>query len=269
MFGLFCVRIRFYMVGQSGERFGTDLGLLATTLDIPLDAIPGVSLAHPFLRPGRPLTPADQRREAAKRTVSWVLVIILHLLIIFGVVISIRPFSDRTRPMTETILTLDSAGHDSTPQHIINPDVDSPRPPVMMSAPIIIPKPPPIPDIEPNQPAVPGDILGAVGRTLACSAGNWEHLTTVERRVCLGLGGAGVPWRGMRLPNGNLVLVPPSQLSRLKEAPPQTFDLNTGADRIQRDLQNGQIPGQGGCPILQQMPCTHVTPGYRNMNGEN
>jgi hypothetical protein len=257
------------MVQWSGEWFGTDLGLLATTLDISLDAAVGEALAHPFLRPGRALTPADQRREAAKRTVSWVLVIILHLLIIFGVVISIRPFSDRTRPMTETILLLDTAGRDAPPQHITNPDVVSDRPPMVLSAPLPIPKPPPPPDYQTNQPVAPGDILGAVGRTLACSAGNWEHLTTVERRVCLGQGGTGVPWRGMRLPNGSLVLVPPSQLPRLKEAPQQAFDLNTGADRVQRDLQNGQIAGQGGCPILQQMPCTHVTPAYRHMNGDD
>ncbi len=251
------------MVGWSGERFGTDLERLTATLDISL-ATSGDVLAHPFLRPGRPLTPEEQRRQAVKRTVSWVLVIILHLLIIFGVVISIRPFSDMTRPITETILILDSVGRDAPPVHITNPEVVSDRPPMIMSAPITIPKPPPLPDFEPNQPVAPGDILGAVGRTLACGAGNWEHLTTVERRICMGL-----PWRGMRLPNGNLVMVPSGSLPRLREPPPQEFDLNTGADRIRRDLQNGQIAGQGGCPILQQLPCTHVTPEYRHMNGDD
>ena len=242
---------------------------MTATLDISLDQPAGPVLTHPFLRPGRALTPAEQRRQAAKRAVSWVLVTILHLLIIFGVVISIRPFSDSKRPITETILLLDTAGRDAPPNHLANPDVVSDRPPMILSAPLPIPKPPPPPDYQTGQqPATPGDILGAVGRSLACSAGNWEHLTSVERRVCLGQGAPGVPWRGMKLPNGSLVMVPPSQLPRLREPPPQEFDLNTGADRIQRDLQNGQIAGQGGCPILQQMPCTHVTPGWRNSNGD-
>jgi hypothetical protein len=103
-----------------------------------------------------------------------------------------------------------------------------------------------------------------VGRELACSAGSWEHLTSVERARC------GVyPWRGIKLPNGSLVMVPKNVLPRLKEAPPPTeFTLNTGADRIRGDVQAGMTPGQGGCPILQNTPCVHVTPAMREAAGD-
>ena len=47
------------------------------------------------------------------------------------------------------------------------------------------------------------------------------------------------------------------------------FSVNTGADQIQRDVQRGIIPGQGGCPILQNTPCMHVSPGMRVATGEN
>jgi len=41
------------------------------------------------------------------------------------------------------------------------------------------------------------------------------------------------------------------------------------ADRIQSDVQRGVIPGQGGCPILQNTPCIHVSPGMRSATGDN
>jgi hypothetical protein len=109
-----------------------------------------------------------------------------------------------------------------------------------------------------------------VGRELACSAGSWEHLTSAERERC-GYGrSGGYPWKGARLPNGTIVMIPRSVLPRLPEAPPDTgFAVNTGADRIQSDVQRGVIPGQGGCPILQNTPCIHVSPGMRDATGQN
>ena len=130
----------------------------------------------------------------------------------------------------------------------------------MLSAPITIPPPPPVHFEEAEQgQRAPGDILGAVGRELACSAGSWEHLTSAERTRC-GL----YPWRGMKLPNGSLVMIPRNVLPRLKEAPDTEFNVNTGADRMRADVQTGVIPGSGGCPILQNTPCMHVTPGMRS-----
>jgi hypothetical protein len=107
-------------------------------------------------------------------------------------------------------------------------------------------------------------VLGAVGRELACSAGSWEHLTMVERQRC-GL----YPWRGVKLPNGNLVMLPTTVLPRLKEAPNTEFNVNSGADQVAAQTRSGVIPGQGGCPILQNTPCLHATPGMRSATGDN
>ncbi len=235
---------------------------MANPLNIETQITP---IAHPFLRPVTQLTPAQRRQRAVSRAVSWMLVALLHILLFFGIVITFRPFTERNRPLVETILTLPMPGNNAPPLHIVNPVLPNNNPPVILSAPITLPRPPPVLDERNTRPVTPGDILGAVGRTLACSAGSWEHLTAPERAAC-----GGVPWRAMRLPNGNLVMVPPSQLPRLKEPPPDTgFDINSGADRQQRDIQNGQNPANNGCPILQQMPCTHVTPAYRKMNGDD
>jgi len=224
------------------------------------------SLAHPFLRPGTdPLGAAEQRRKSLSRGTSTALVAALHVLFVLVFVFGIKPFNIRTRPIMETILTLSAPG-DNQKLDQPNPQPLTDAPPRMLSAPITIIKPPPIHIEEPapGNNAAPGDILGAVGRALACDAGSWEHLTSAERTRC-GL----YPWRGMKLPNGSLVMIPRSMLPRLKDAPDSEFDINTGADRMRADVQNGITPGQGGCPILQNTPCMHVTPAMRAATGEN
>ncbi len=233
------------------------------------------ALAHPFLRPGNtPLGPEDQRRQALSRTTSTVLVAALHVLFFLFFVFSVRPFDMRTKPIIETILTLPLAGNNQPNKEEVNPQIETHAPPRILSAPITIPKPPPVkPQEQPREGAEnapPTDILGAVGRELACSAGSWEHLTSAERERC-GYGrSGGYPWKGARLPNGTIVMIPRSVLPRLPEAPPDTgFAVNTGADRIQSDVQRGVIPGQGGCPILQNTPCIHVSPGMRDATGQN
>jgi hypothetical protein len=228
-----------------------------------------LALTHPFLRPGTsPEGAEEQRRKAISRTTSTAVTAALHVLFFFFFVLAVHPFDMATRPLIETILTLTIPGNNQPPQRPINPEVLTDAPPRVLSAPITVPKPPPI--VMPKQQTEgttgqPGDVLGAVGRELACSAGSWEHLTSTERARC-GL----YPWRGMKLPNGSLVMVPRSMLPRLKEAPPDTeFTVNTGSDRIQADVRNGIIPGQGGCPILQNTPCMHVSPGMRSATGDN
>jgi hypothetical protein len=226
-----------------------------------------LALTHPFLRPGTgPEGPEEQRRKAISRTTSTVLATALHVLFFFFFVLAVHPFDMASRPLIETILTLTLPGNNKPPQRPINPEVLTNAPPRVLSAPITVPKPPPV--ILPKQPpesgaGQPGDVLSAVGRELACSAGSWEHLTSAERTRC-GL----YPWRGMKLPNGSLVMVPKSVLPRLKDAPDTEFSVNTGADKIQSDVQRGIIPGQGGCPILQNTPCMHVSPGMRSATGE-
>lgn len=226
-----------------------------------------IALTHPFLRPGTsPVRADEQRRRTLSRTVSWVLVAALHVLFFFTFVLGIRPFDMRNQTIVETILTLPLAGNNQQRERPINPQPETIAPPRMLSAPIVIPKPPPV-HVEEKPPGAaqqPTDVLGAVGRELACSAGSWEHLTTVERQRC-GL----YPWRGIKLPNGSLVMVPRNALPRLKEAPDTEFSINSGADQVQAQIRSGVIPGQGGCPILQNTPCMHVTPGMRSATGDN
>jgi hypothetical protein len=232
-------------------------------------------LAHPFLRPGNtPLGREDQRRQALSRTTSTVLVAALHILFFLFFVFAVHPFDMRTRPIIETILTLPLAGNNMPRKEEVNPQIETKAPPRILSAPITIPKPPPVKPLEKpkdgEENAPPTDVLGAVGRELACSAGSWEHLTSAERERC-GYGrSGGYPWKGARLPNGSIVMIPRSVLPRLADAPPDTgFAVNSGADRIQSDVQRGVILGQGGCPILQNTPCMHVTPGMRDATGQN
>jgi hypothetical protein len=63
-------------------------------------------------------------------------------------------------------------------------------------------------------------------------------------------------------------MIPPNVLPRLKEAPDTQFTVNSGSDRIHTDVQAGIIPGSGGCPILQNTPCVHVTPAMRAATGD-
>ncbi len=225
-----------------------------------------IVLTHPFLRPGtKPQGADERRRKALSRATSWALVALLHVLFVFTFVLGIHPFDMRNRTIVETILTLPQSGSNQSPDSRVNPTPLVPVSPRVQAPTLIVP-PPPI--FQPDRPVTgegpPTDILGVVGRELACSAGSWEHLTSVERARC------GVyPWRGVKLPNGSLVMIPRNVLPRLKEAPPPTeFTLNTGSDRIRGDVQAGITPGQGGCPILQNTPCVHATPAMREATGE-
>jgi len=204
------------------------------------------------------------------RTTSTVLAVALHVLFFFFFVFSVHPFDMRSGQIVETFLTLAPHGNNQSDKNLVVPQPVVVAPPRLEAAPIIIPKPPPIVPEKPRDqtgaPGAPGDVLGAVGRALACSAGSWEHLSSAERARC------GVyPWRAARLPNGNLVMVPANILPRLKEAPDTQFSVNTGADRVQSDLQKGITPGQpGGCPIMLNTPCLqHVSPGMRDATGQN
>jgi hypothetical protein len=211
-----------------------------------------IGLAHPFLRP----TGADAG-EPRKKLASWIMVALVHAAIFFSFVLSVHLVRDRQGPLTELMLMLPNAGNKARPLQVIDPDFESKASPLASSGAITLPKvQPPDFQVAPSG-TTAGDILGAVGQNLACSAGNWEHLTGPERAHC-----RHEPWIARKLPGGNLVMVPTSQLPRLKEPPPDgAFTFNTGGDRILNDLHTGQTAGQGGCPILQQMPCLHPSTG--------
>jgi len=250
-FRLFFLGGAFYMLGQRGR---TDTRLLASE----------TTLTRPFLIPGaEPVSPAELRRTNVTRTLSWVLVAALHVAFFFLFVLAFVPFQERMSPIVETILMLPSPGNNAPPLHTVNPVLPNRAPRAILSAPLTLPKPPPVaPRDQTNQPVAPGDVLGAVGRELACSAGSWEHLTQTERERC-----GGQPWQAMRLPNGNLVMVPPSQLPRLREAPNEF--VVTGRDRALQGLRTGQTPGMGGCPIMQSTPCLHPAENGLNLMGGN
>jgi len=255
--GLFFAHARFYMVGSRGSVCDGLSGLASE-----------IVLTHPFLRPGTsPLGLDERRRKALWRTTAWALVALLHVLFLFLFVIGIRPFDFHSRPFVETILTLPMAGNNQRDREALNPEPLVNTAPRMLSPPLAIPKPPPIIQEKENPPGAgqgPVDVLGAVGRELACSAGSWEHLTMVERQRC------GVyPWKGVKLPNGSLVMLPSTVLPRLKEAPNSEFNVTSGADQLTAQVRSGVIPGQGGCPILQNTPCLHATPGMRSATGDN
>jgi hypothetical protein len=224
-------------------------------LTIDNHAFPESALAHPFLRPGTQL--AELKRSNVRRVTSWALVGALHVFLFTVLVISIRPFAERNRPVMETLMMFPALGNNpnAPPLRTINPEIQNAAPPTITTAPITVPKPDLSPDSRVRE-VTPGDILGAVGRELACSAGSWEHLSKAEREIC-----GGLPWRGMRLPNGSLVMVPPSQLPRLREPDPNEGIRVTGAEQLQRDLQTGQNPTLNGCPILQHTPCLHPSMG--------
>ena len=218
-------------------------------------------MEHPFLRPGS--GPAEFRRTNVGRAISWAAVAALHVLMFTALVITIRPFENFRRPVIETILMFPSRGlnPDAPPLRTVDPDVQSTAPPMFTTAPLLIPKPVVPPDSEGKTTATPGDILGAVGRELACSAGSWEHLSKAERTAC-----GGIPWRGMRMPNGSLVMIPQGVLPRLREPPPDEGIRVTGNEQMQRDLQTGRTPGLGGCPILQHTPCLSPSQGQGGIN---
>jgi len=207
------------------------------------------SLAPPFFPGGRRLPRGPKEdRLLASRTVSTVLVILVHVFFFFFFAISILRFDERGHRMVETILLLPASGNDQIARdRLISPEVKEKNAPMASTAPIAIPKPPPPPIVrEPGQTATPGDILDAVGQTLACAAGNFEHLTQPERARC-----RRIPWQGAKTPNGTIVMVPKNVLPRLAEPEPE-FRMS-GSEQLNRDLATGGPP----CPILQNTPCLH------------
>ncbi len=212
-------------------------------------------MTHPFLRPKG--NPAEFRRTKVRRVASWAAVGLLHFVLFTALVVSVRQYNELTRPVIETLMMFPALGNNpnAPPLRTVNPDVQTEAMPLITTAPITVPKPEVVPDSE-GHAATPGDILAAVGRELACSAGTWEHLTRGERQAC-----GGIPWRGLKLPNGSLIMLPGNVMPRLREPPPDDGIRVTGSEQQQRDLQMGRNSATGGCPILQHTPCLSPSTG--------
>jgi hypothetical protein len=195
------------------------------------------SLAYYGNRVVRP--PPEPRRAAAKRALSWTLVVLVHLL--FLAMLTFQFVEEERlgrKGAIETILDLSMFHNDNAPRiTLIKPEVESPGPPQVTTAPILITPPKPIPEQE-SAPPAPGDVLKAIGEALACGASNFENLTDRQRARCLH-----EPWQPRKLPNGTIVLEAPP-----KQAQPEIH--LSGAEAMRHDMEVAPP-----CPILQQAPC--------------
>jgi len=196
----------------------------------------------------------DAWQKTYNRTLSWALVVVVHLLFLAVLTIAQNPAREgRRHAALETILFLPAVTGNNAPKiNIIRPESPSEAPPEIVTAPITLPNPPPV-ESRPET-ARPGDVLRAVGEALACGAGSFENLNPGERAHC-----RREPWSGRRAPGGALVLDPGP---RLQLAPPEGTLRLGGSEALRRDLRQG---GPSACPILQNTPCLadflHREPG--------
>jgi hypothetical protein len=217
---------------------------IETLSDVPLYAA----------RPSRHVPP---KRKAA----GWIAVGVVHLLIANLLIFSEGWKSLVVRHGASTEVTLDLRGAtDRSPAPEVRmtvPQAPVGVPPELTIDPVIIP--PPTDRTTPTRPQSggisDGDLLGALGRDVACSAGHYENLTTAERARC-----GRIPWAGARLPNGAIVLRDPEPRNRFAEPEPEMRV--SGAEQMQRQLQTGLTPGN--CPVLLNVPCFSARPVPRN-----
>lgn len=215
---------------------------IETLSDVPLYAA----------RPSRAVAP---KRKAA----SWIAVGIVHLLLL-----SIMLFSQGYKTLVrhggshETILDLTGSEVDPIPApKVVIPQAMVGVPPEVNSAPVPVPPPPeemPVPQPQAGGQQQKGDLLGAIGREIACSPGHFENLTDAERMRC-----ARMPWQGAQLPDGTLVLNRPQGFNRFAPPPKEEFRIS-GADEQRLRMQRPQT----GCPQTLNMPCVNQIPGLND-----
>jgi hypothetical protein len=193
----------------------------------------------------RRLPNEEERRLLVLRAVSWVLVVLIHIVILSAFILDQYRMSHLTlKPPVETILDLTKLPVGQAPPiQMIQPEVPRAAPPVITTAPVIV-LPPPNPDQA--MPQTPADILKAIGEALSCGAENFENLTQTERARC-----KREPWIARKLPNGTIVLeaANPSPF-----APPPVPKLS-GADAMRHQMQTAPP-----CPIMLNVPCLQNTP---------
>ena len=198
-------------------------------------------------RPSRAVAP---QRKAA----SWIAVGIVHLLLANLLIFS-EDWKDLVTSGSSSEVTLDLRGAtDRSPAPDVRmtvPEAPTGVPPEVVIDPLIIPRPP-----ESLQPRADGgisdgDLLGAIGRDVACIAGNYENLTPAQRARC-----GRVPWYGARLSDGNIVLRPPETHPLF--APPEPEYRISGADAQRRQMETA---GSDPCPVILNTPCFNRIPG--------
>ena len=202
-----------------------------------------------------PLFAARPQREdpPQRKVASWITVGIVHVLIL-TMFLTAERFADLAQHGSEHETMLDLAGsQDSTrPQtKTVIPQAPIGVPPEVRNLPII---PPPLieqqPLIQQEGGQEKGDVLGALGREIACSAGHYENLTEVQRARC-----GRPPWQGAIAPNGVIVLNRPPEINRFAPPPPEYHVTGRDAQRLQVE----RAPTD--CSFNLNMPCVNKIPG--------
>jgi hypothetical protein len=200
-------------------------------------------------RPSRQVPP---KRKVA----SWIAVIIVHLVIANTLIFSEAWKTLVPRGSSSEMTTLDLRGAtDNSPVPDVRmtvPEAPAGVPPELTIDPLILPRESPQTDRPRAEGGISdGDLLGAVGRDVACIAGNYENLTPAQRNRC-----SRIPWMGARLPDGSLVLRPP-EMNPLFAPPPPEFRVS-GADGQRRQMETA---GSDPCPVILNTPCFNRIPG--------
>lgn len=195
----------------------------------------------------------ERRRLLIRDLVSWALVILIHLIIFFALVISLQQVRERrgTRGAVETMLDLSLLHRNNAPLvNVSRPDTEKQDRDISAKPLTVIPPVPLPPVIEETKPT-PGDILGNVGRFLACGASSFEYLNPAQQARC-----TRQPWQALELPNGTLVL---NTLPRLMIQDTGLPD-NSGAAAVRQQAQTSR------CSLLVNTPCLDdVFSGNRNV----
>ena len=203
-------------------------------------------------RPSRHVPP---KRKAA----SWIAVGIVHLVIANFLIFS-EGWKEIIRhgASTEVTFTLPGANENTAAPELpmTVPQAPAGVPPEVLIDPLVVPPTITQPQTQarPQNGITDGDLLGALGRDVACSAGHYENLTTAERARC-----GRIPWGGTRLPDGAIVLRQPEGRNRFAEPEPE-FRMS-GADAQRRQIETGITPGN--CPVMLNMPCYPAVPQQR------
>lgn len=200
-----------------------------------------------------------RRVQPKNRAAAWIIVGCVNLLV-FNLFIFSQNWPDLVRRggPSETTLNLTGVSPSERPdrQQVILPDAPSGAPPEVVTQPIIIP--PPLVEVQPQPEErggiTAGDLLGAIGREVACSAGNYENLTMTQRSRC-----GRIPWQGAQLPNGAIVLqIPPPRNRFFEEENSKPAEVRvTGADAQRNRLEGAS----DGCPVILNTPCFNRIPG--------
>ncbi len=192
------------------------------------------------------LSTEEERRLLIRRALSWVLVLLIHVVLLSAFIFDQYRMSHFTlKPPVETILDLTKLpSGESPPIRMIRPEVPNIEAPRVTTAPVIV-VPPPNPDQA--MPQTPADILKAIGEALSCGAENFENLTQTERARC-----KREPWVAHKLPNGTIVL---EAANPSIYAPPPALPKLSGADAMRHQLQTAPP-----CPIMLNVPCVQTTP---------